>query len=320
MSPPPSFRRTGFPNSAARRRRGVSSLKVSTPLSSAPVAVITHQFWRVRLGSDPNIIGSTVDVNRIPVTVIGITAREFVGTDNDQPSVYLVLDQREHVFPDSAFLRSWETETTGLYGRLKDGVTPEAARESLRALMAALREQQPDHIVEDEWLDPAMGTANFMDQGERLGIVGALSMLGLLTTLVLVVAATNVGNLVLSRATGRSRELGVRVALGAKRSRIVRQLVIETLPLAMLGAAGGITLASWAAGTIAAVGGMPDNVNFAPDWRTIGVSLLAERDHAAGDWRDAGVEGGSPGIDGRDQGRRPADVDSASTRRACAAS
>lgn len=241
--------------------------------SSAPVAVITNQFWRVRLGSDPNIVGSTVQVNRLPVTVIGITAREFVGTDNDQPSVYLVLDQREAVFPDSGFLRSWETETTTLYGRLKDGVSPEAARESLRGLMAALRQQQPDRIVQDEWLDPAMGTANFMDQGERVGIVGALSLLGLLTALVLVVAATNVGNLVLSRATGRSRELGVRVALGAKRTRIVRQLVIETLPLAMLGAAGGITLASWAAATIAAAGGMPDNISFAPDWRTIAVSL-----------------------------------------------
>ena len=123
----------------------------------------------------------------------------------------------------------------------------EAARESLRALMAALREQQPDHIVENEWLDPAMGSANFMDQRERTGIVGALSLLGLLTTMVLVVAAANVGNLVLSRATGRSRELGVRVALGAKRSRIVRQLVIETLPLALFGAVGGIVLAGWAA-------------------------------------------------------------------------
>ena len=174
--------------------------------------------------------------------------------------------------------------------------------------MAALREQQPDHIVEDEWLDPAMGTANFMDQGERLGIVGALSLLGLLTTLVLVVAAANVGNLVLSRATGRSRELGVRVALGAKRSRIVRQLVIETLPLAMLGAAGGITLANWAADTIAAIGGDARQrqlrAGLAHDRR----QPPPERDHAAGDWRHAGVEGGAPGIDGRDQGRRPAGV------------
>ena len=241
--------------------------------TSDPVVVITHQFWRTKLGSDSNIVGSTVDINRIPVTVIGITAREFVGTDNDQPTIYLVLDQREHVFPDSAFLRSWETETTSLYGRLKEGVTPEAARESLRGLMAALREQQPAHIVENEWLEPALGTANFMDQGQRRGIVGALSILGVLTALVLAVAAANVGNLVLSRATGRSRELGVRVALGAKRSRIVRQLVIETLPLAIVGAAGGITLASWAAGTIGAMGDLPDNISFAVDWRTVGVSV-----------------------------------------------
>ena len=242
--------------------------------ASPPVAVITHQFWRTRLGADPNIVGTTVDINRLPVTVVGITAREFIGTDNDQPSLYLVIDQREQVFPDSDFLRSWESETIGLYGRLKDGITPEVARESLRSLMAALREQHPDHIVENEWLDPAMGSVNFMDQRERIGIIGALSVLGLLTTMVLVVAATNVGNLVLSRATGRSRELGVRVALGAKRSRIVRQLMIETLPLALFGAVGGIVLAGWAAGTIGAIGGLADNIKLAPDWRTIGISLI----------------------------------------------
>ena len=95
-------------------------------------------------------------------------------------------------------------------------------------------------------------------RGERRAFVGVLSMIGLLTTLVLVVAAANVGNLVLSRATGRSRELGVRVALGATGVRIVRQLVVETLPLAILGALGGILLAAWAADTIAAIGGIAE--------------------------------------------------------------
>jgi predicted permease len=135
--------------------------------------------------------------------------------------------------------------------------------------MAALREQRPDVVVDQEWLEPSMGSVNFMDERQRTSIVGTLSLLGTLTILVLVVAAANVGNLVLSRATGRSRELGVRVALGARRVRIVRQLVIETLPLALMGAAGGIALAAWAAGTIAVIGGIPDNISYAPDWRTI---------------------------------------------------
>lgn len=257
-----------FAELAATASQGRLFAAIDTP-QPAPVAVISYQFWRTRLGSDPAIVGRTVDINRYPVTIVGVTAREFVGTDIDQPSLWLVMDQREHVFPDSPFLRSWEVENTAMYGRLKNGVTPEAARESLRALMAGLRAERPDVVLDNAWLEPMMATANFMDQGERTGIVGALSLLGLLTTLVLVVAAANVGNLVLSRATGRSRELGVRVALGARRGRIGRQLVIETLPLALLGAVGGITLATWAADTIAAVGGIADNISYAPDWRAI---------------------------------------------------
>ena len=241
----------------------------SDTAQSAPVVVVSHQFWRARLGSDPGVIGRTVPINRYPVTIIGVAAREFAGTDLDQPSMWLAIDQREHVFPESPFLRAWNVENTAIYGRLKDGVTPTAMRESLRGLMAGLHRERPDVVVENEWLEPMMGTANFMDQGERSGIVGVLSLLGTLTTLVLMVAAANVGNLVLSRATGRSRELGVRVALGAGRLRIARQLVIETLPVALLGAAGGITLASWAADTIATIGGVADNISYAPEWGTI---------------------------------------------------
>jgi len=87
------------------------------------------------------------------------------------------------------------------------------------------------------------------------------------------VATANIGNLVLSRATGRARELGVRIALGAKRSRIVRQLVVETLPLGLSSAVGALVLATWVANTIAAVGGLPPYVDLSPDWREILLSL-----------------------------------------------
>ncbi len=241
--------------------------------TSTPVAVVSHQFWRTQLGSDPDVVGRTIDVNRKPVTVVGVSSREFTGTDLNQPQLWLVIDQREYVFPDSPLLREWDADGVDMYGRFKDGVSPPAVRERMRALLAAVHQDRPDVVAADEWLEPAMASVNFMDEGERRGIVAVLSLLGALTTLILVVAATNVGNLVLSRATGRARELGVRVALGAKRSRIVRQLMIETLPLTLLGAAGGVTLARWSSDTIAAVGGMPESVSFAPGWSTIAVSL-----------------------------------------------
>lgn len=240
---------------------------------SEPVAVVSHQFWRTYLASDPEIVGKVVEMNRHPVTVIGVTAREFVGTSIDQPDIWLVIDQREHVFPDSPFLQSWTTENAGMFGRLKDGVSADAARESLRALMAALGQQRPDVVREQEWLEPMLATVNFMDERQRANILGVLSLFGTLTTLVLVVAAANVGNLVLSRATGRSRELGVRVALGAGRMRIVRQLLIETTPMALAGAAGGLVLATWSATAIAAIGGMAPNLSFAPDWRAILIAI-----------------------------------------------
>ena len=240
--------------------------------TSATVAVVNHQFWRTTLGSDPAVVGSTVKINRIPVTVIGISAREFTGLELDQPAVWLVMEQREHFYPESSFLRAWDTDNTHMYGRLREGVSPAAARDSLRALMRRLHEQRPDDIRPDEWLEPAMGSVNFMTARDRAIFLTRISLVGALTTLVLIVAAANIGNLVLSRATGRSRELGVRIALGAKRSRIVRQLMIETLPLALLGAAGGLLFGGWAAGTIAAFGSMPDNISFAPDWQTLVMS------------------------------------------------
>ena len=237
--------------------------------ASATVAVVNHQYWRTALGSNPALVGSTVRINRTPVTIVGITSPAFTGVELDQPAIWLVVDQREHFYPESPFLRAWDTDNVNMYGRLKDGVSPAAVRESLRALMRRLHEQRPDAVAADEWLEPSMGSANFMTARARAVFFARMSAIGSLTTLVLIVAAANIGNLVLSRATGRSRELGVRVALGAKRARIVRQLMIETLPLALLGAAGGLLFSSWAADTIAAFGGLPDNVSFAPDWRTL---------------------------------------------------
>jgi predicted permease len=139
--------------------------------------------------------------------------------------------------------------------------------------MHAAAEQHPE-IGKDHWLEPRMATDAFMSEGQRNDIFIVLSLIGALTTLVLIVAAANLGNLVMSRATSRVRELGVRMALGARRSRIIRQLVIESVPLVALAVAGSLLFAIVVSATIAAVAGFPPYLDFTLEWRTVGVAAV----------------------------------------------
>jgi predicted permease len=240
---------------------------------AAPAAIVSYRFWKNTLGSDPAAVGTSFRVNDRPVTLIGVMPESFPELDLDQSAVWLPINQRDIYFPNTTFFTDWGTNNVAMYGRLKDGVTPAQARESLRPVVAMLHREQPAHFAEGDWLEPAMATENFTEAEERLAFIGIASMLGLLSTMVLLVVAANLGNLVLSRATSRARELGVRVALGAGRSRIVRQLLIETLPLGLSGAAAGLLFAFWAATTIAAVGGAPAYLDFTPDLTAVGLSL-----------------------------------------------
>jgi predicted permease len=247
--------------------------RIDGAVDAPPVVVVSHEFWTTRLGSNPAAVGTTIHLNKRAATLVGVMSPEFPGVDLDSPDLWAPIEQRDYYYPDSSFLRDWDGGTISMYGRLAAGVSPASAREQLRSTMAAMHAEQPDRVKKDEWLEPLMATENFMRADERLGIIGVLSLIGLLSSLVLMVAAANIGNLVLSRATGRARELGVRIALGAKRSRIVRQLVVETLPLGLSGAVGALILATWVANTIAAVGGLPSHVDLNPDWREILLSL-----------------------------------------------
>ncbi len=159
-----------------------------------------------------------------------------------------------------------------MYGRLRAGVTPAAAREGLRSTMQAIAADRPE-VRGDEWLEPLLARHNFMRPDERIAVLAVISLVGALTGLVLIVAAANLGNMVLSRATGRVRELGVRMALGARRSRIARQLVIEAVPLVALGAAGSLGFTWAAANLIVAIGNLPPSFDFSIEWRMIAVAV-----------------------------------------------
>ena len=231
---------------------------------AAPAAVLGYHFWSHRLGGDPAVVGSTIYIDRRPFTVVGVAPRALPGLDFDVPAVYVPILQREYLYPDRVFLRAWDTASVAMYARVHPGMSRAAVRESLRGTMQAAAAARSE-INPDEWLEPIMGSNNFMDDRDRAGALAVLWLLAVLTGLVLAVAAANIGNLVLSRATGRVRELGVRMALGARRGRIVRQLVVESIPLVALGAIGSVLFSTWTASSIAAVSGLPAYLDFSPD-------------------------------------------------------
>jgi predicted permease len=240
---------------------------------SGPVAVLGYHFWRDRLGADRQVVGTTVYLDRRPLTVIGVAPEKLPGLDFDSPSVYVPIEQRSHLYPDSGLLSAWDTDSVALYGRLRDGMTRSSARDSLRTTMQAAAAERPE-IKPEEWLEPHMGSVNFMDEADRMNAIAVLTLIATLTTVVMLVAAANLGNLVLSRATGRVRELGVRIALGARRGRIVRQLVVESVPLAALGVVGSVLFAAVVARAIATGTNMPAYLDFSPDVRTVAVAAL----------------------------------------------
>jgi predicted permease len=241
---------------------------------AAPAAIVSYRFWKTTLAGSPGVVGASFRVNGRPVTLVGVMPETFPELDLDQSAIWLPITQRNVFFPNNTFLTDWSTNNVAMYGRFKDGVTPAQARESLRAVVAMLHREQPAHFGDGDWLEPVMATENFTEPAERLAFIGVASAMGLLSTMVLLVAAANLGNLVLSRASGRARELGVRVALGARRSRIVRHLAMETVPLGVGGAAAGLLFAYWTTTMVAALGGLPAYLDFSPDLPAIGVGLI----------------------------------------------
>jgi len=239
--------------------------------ADVPSVVLGYAFWQNRLAAAPNLVGTTAYIDRKPVIVAGIAPAEIPGLELPVTDVYIPIHQHDYFFPESAFLRDWRSPAVGLYGRLREGVSVDAARESLRATMNAIAEERRD-VTTGEWLEPLRGSDNFLRPSERTAGMAVSALLSALTGLVLVVAAANLGNLVMSRATGRVRELGVRMALGARRSRIIRQLVIEAIPLVILGTLGSLWFMRATVWIMSAAASIPPYMDFSLDWRTAAVA------------------------------------------------
>jgi predicted permease len=192
------------------------------------VAVLNHGFWLRQFGGRPEIVGESIQLNGRPFTVIGVLAPEFQRGSSRDILVPLALSDKEWASRKSHMLSS--------LARLKPGVTIEQARARMSVIAAQHAQQYPDTDK-----DVGADVVSLLD-GRTEGSRGLLFTLAGAVALLLLIACTNVANLLLARATTREREISVRIALGAGRGRIARQLITESLVLALAGALLGLAV------------------------------------------------------------------------------
>ena len=242
---------------------------------AAPVAVFSYGYWQREFGGDAGALGRAVRVNGAALTIVGVAPRGFFGeTVGDAPDVWIPMLTAPLVWPKQSAFNSWLTSkgSTSLapMGRLKPGVPLRQAQAELSALYAQLHDLSP-HSLHATSYSMALRPA-----GQGLGELPAqyaapLRLLMAIAALVLLMACCNLANLLLGNAAARAHEMGVRLALGARRGRLVRQLLTESALLAAAGAALGFVLAAWGSKALVqlADSGQVLRLNLAPDGRLL---------------------------------------------------
>ncbi len=211
--------------------------------NSAPYMVLSDSLWRSAFNGDPGVVGATVRLGKDPFTVVGVAPPRFHGTERFVWPDYWIPVVNHF---DAEHLRDRTGHPLTVLGRLKPGVTPEQAAENLSAIAAQLAKEYPqtDTGVPLRLIRPGL----YADEGDL--IRGFLYSVTALALLVLLAACANLASLFAARAADRSRELALRIALGAGRWRLVRQLLTEAMVLSILGGAAGMVAAGLLLGAL----------------------------------------------------------------------
>ena len=239
-----------------------------------PVVILSHGLWRRRFGADPGIPGRTILMNNRPYTVVGVAPPGFRGTDRGLVAEFWVpLAMLGQIMPDLARedpMAHRNNSWLMLDARLAPGISRAQAAAAVRVVQRRIEAEY--HKGERPGRPITLGKAGGLIEGGDRFAVGLFTVLMTVVALVLLVACANVANLMLARGAARAREIGIRMAVGAGRGRLVRQLLTESVVLALSGAAGGLLLAWIATRAMTSLRlplPFPFEFDFSPDGRVL---------------------------------------------------
>ncbi|HKW97395.1 MAG TPA: ABC transporter permease [Bryobacteraceae bacterium] len=266
-----------FPVIGVEPSPGRAFLREEANSPGRPVAVISHDFWQQQYGGEPSAVGRTLRLNGMRFTIVGITPKSFTGLDRFvNPSLYVPLGISQRLEAEPADpLEDRDRHELVVKGRLREGGTRTSAEAELKTLGAALAREYPKT---NRHRRPAVRTELARRILQSPQLLALVKMLMGLVALILIIACSNVGNLLLTRGRARSREIAIRLSIGAGRSRIVRQLMTESLIVALAGGLAGVAFADGGVRfleTLSVPSDPPSFVGVQLDWRVVEFSLLA---------------------------------------------
>jgi predicted permease len=235
-----------------------------------PVIVLSHRIWERRFASDPAILGKSVSLSGRPFTVVGVAPPAFRGLDLVlDPQFWVPLGNVEQLAPSIPSRTSRHSHWLAVIGRLSPGVSGTQAAAELSTLAQRFAAAYPETDKGDGFRFEQAGS---LPPRERAGVIAFLAALSLVVLLVLCIAGANVANLLLAQASGRHREMAVRLALGATRGHLRRLMLMESVLLALGGGIFGFALSVWATRSLSAFrlpAPVPLDISVSVDWRVL---------------------------------------------------
>jgi predicted permease len=244
-------------------------------IGAHPVVVLSYNSWQSRFAADPGVIGKQVKINGLGYTILGVMPSGFFGTELVfRPEFWVPVAMEEQIEPGNPWINERFDWNLWTVARLKPGVTRQQAESDLNTVAAGMAREVPDLKGLRIYLTPP----GLIGDTLRGGVIGFAAVLMGLAGLVLLIACVNLASLLLARASDRAREIALRLALGAGRWRLVRQLLSESFLLSLAGAAGGLLLAVWLVDALAAWRppiDIPITMDFAIDRRVLAFTAAA---------------------------------------------